>query len=419
MDNYEEIKNNANEARKNNNWQLAFDLYKKIIADYKQDNLWDEYFLALSSFNLMNYNQSLSLCREIHKKNKNFNPNKNLYARSIVHSTLQRLSDIDEGMIIKAFDAVKKLVGTNDKYMKYDYWFIKILKQLLKDKQFFKAKAFIEWANIDDFSNVPREIEIDGKKRETASCLEDLLVESAKLYFSLNYFDKSLEIIDSIFNKISKLHYSNHVWLKRLKARIFAKKAEYEKAVELYFIVLKTKTDWFIYFELAKILLQIKNIEASIFFMAKALKESQNIKFKIKLLEFILQNEIDKFDLPTLAALFCAVYKENGWKIKDRVIYLCKMQNIECENIEKKTIYQRKIMNQANNIIQGKTDKAIIIKIFNKYSGLLKNNDSTYFFVSKKADVKTNDLVIYRLNWSYDFKKKKLSQSAIVIDIIK
>lgn len=418
MEDYNTLQEKAKEARKQGDWELAYNFYEKIVTQYSEHGIWDDYFFAMSMYKKNMLDKSLLLCRNIYKADKTFGPNRALYAKNIAKKVLLNPCGKDINNIIKALEAIKKLVGNKDEYIRFDVWFTKTLKLLLKNKQYPDAQILLEMVDDNDFSDKIREINVDGKKKEIASTLEDYWVESAKINFHLANYDKTLKIIENIFKKIKNLHYSNHIWLKRLKAQTFALTDKNKQAIELYFRILRTKTDWFLYFELAQILYKEKKTEASVYILAKAAYEKQNIKFKIKLLDFIIRNNITEFDIQNTAKLLCAVYKENKWNISSKIQFLMTKAQVDCLEIDKKAKYQRLFMTMAKKISDSDIEQGTVIKTFNNFSGILKTHKKTYFFVSKIALINTNDKVRFRTSWSFDNKKKQVSKSAIIIDKI-
>lgn len=421
MTNYNEEIEKANEARKDKNWDLALELYKKIINNYQQNNFWDKYFYSLVLYKKYMFNESLEICRNIYRENKKFSPNNSLYAQNIARLKLSNPIKISIETIIKALKAIDQLVDKQNEYIQYDIEYNKTLKLLIKNKQFNKAQMLFEASDIKKFSNKCRFIDIDRQKREIASPLEDFLVESVKIYYHFSNFEKTLETIDLAFVKIKKFHYSNHIWLKRLKAKTLVKTGKLEEATELYFKILRTKNEWFIYFELAKIIWSMKNTKAATFFLAKAIYDDQNIKYKVKLLYYIIRNNIEELNIKNTAKLLCSIYKNNKWPINSQTLFAINKAHVDCENIEKTSKYLRILKTTAKKITVGEEDKGKVFKIFNNTSGLLKtSNNEILFYVSKigKTKITINDFVMFRSTWSYDSKKKRISESAIVYDII-
>ncbi len=414
---YNELLNNATELRKNSDWKNALEIFEKII-EFEEHSVWDEYFYALCLFKLNNFMDSLKICRNLYKKNKNFEPNRTLYAQNVARIVLifANLKSVD--MIKKALAGIKDLVSRGNKYIRYDVWFNKTIKLLSEHKQFEKAFVIVENADIKDFSAEVREINIDNKKIEIASELEVFLVEKVKIYFNLKKFTETIDLVNFSLTRIKKFHYSNQIWLKRLKAQSYEATNNLSEATKLYFEILKTKNEWFLNFELAKIIFKQNFTEASSFFLAKAVYDKQDFKFKIGLLEFLLRNKIKGFDLKNIANLICSVYVQNKRAMKIGLKNLILKYAPDCESVNKQTIYMRKIRTEAKNIFEPKPNTGEIFRKFNAFSGLLINGKNKFFFVSKKINVLVAEKVLYRLVWGYDFKKKKISKSAIVFEKI-
>jgi tetratricopeptide (TPR) repeat protein len=419
MNDYNTLLKNATKARKNKNFSEAMLLYQKI-CQLKEKTHWDEYFYALMLFYLKKYQDSLQICRQAFPKNKNFLPLRQLYAKNIDAIVLNNANNININEIIKALDAIFKLVGFFDNYVHFDKIFlntIQIIADANNSSTIQKISQILEKYKPDFFPDNPKIFINNEKQIELASPREEYYLKLCKIYISLNMHNEAIYTADLALNDIKKFHYNNNIWFRRLKAQALALSDNLDDAIKIYFQIIKFKSDWFLFFELADLLYQKKLTDAANFFIAKAIIQRQKPEFKVKLYAFIIQKNITLFSLSDVISIYISIYNLNNWKIKQNMIDVLKKFDSDLQlkkNIKK---LEKKIFDSAYKIVNKKITDVVVIKKFNDFSGLCKSTDSKilYFICKNKSQTfSVNDKITITLSWSYNNKKDSINQIGIL-----
>ena len=213
------------------------------------------------------------------------------------------------------------------------------------------------------------------------------------------------------------LNSDTRIWIRRTKALSLAEIGKNDLALKEFFYILRYKSDWFVLFEISHILLEIKQIEASVYFATRALLDSQNPKYKIKLYNFFVNNGSDIFDEVMIKQLIQKVYTENNMRMPAQIVEICKnIDNIDLSAIE----LDKKIKNIATMKLYKNKYEGIVTRIFNKFSGLLKTDKKTLFYTKKDNNIELAEKskVKYVITWNFDAKRMQVRKSALVLSII-
>ena len=403
-ENYTEIKQQAEEARKNLHWQKAYELYKKL-CEFDNANEWDRYFLALSMSKLENYTDSLNMCRKIYDRDKNFVANNSLYARNIFTTIFTKVNYKNPQKILKAIKAMKKLIPKDDKYISFEMYIHKIIKIFERDNQYEFILKTLDVITPDAFDYKIIDDEEYLQRIKYPPFVETYFVARIKANFTLHRYDETILLTDDALSVLKRFNYSNNVWIRRIKAIALSKKENYTEAIKEYFYILRIKKDWFLYFETAKILYKLENRDASEYFALRALQIKQDVIYKVKLFSFII-NEINykllKDDLEQLL-LF----------LKEKQNELLGKNEIEAKITEIEKIIQEKV----NKYFDLKKGTGEIKKIFGKKNGLIETSSGViYFYVEKKnLEPKQGEKYSFEESWNYDLKKNEVRKSVILI----
>ena len=408
---YKELKQKADLARRNRNWKEAVLLYENITK-YENSSIWDLFFYAMSLNKTDKFERSLQLCRNIYLQNKNFLPNKNLYAANIFMMVIKYPENQTFNYAVKALNAIVKIAPVSDDYFSVDEYFYKFFAELEKNKKFKLIIELCQNIDIQAFENLPR---TKSDKKENVRFVfpqpkETCMTMCVKSNFFIKNYQETVRLTSVLLSEFKRLSFGNDVWMRRYRAKAFAEMNDFNKAIEEYFRILNRKKDWFLLFELAEIIAKTDETEAVYYFLAKAVEDNQNPEFKIKMLEFCYNEKIEIFDEIVLKKILCLLYKKYG-KIKN----LCQNFDIENENLIK--LYKI-LQEQAHNYLYESVGIGFVYKNFGLLNGLLSEKNKKIFFVSEKKflPLTQETKVKFVIGFNYDFKQKKIKKCAVIIE---
>lgn len=396
MSNYFEIKNNAEQARKQKKWNEALDFYKRIYL-MEEANEWDKYFYALILEKIGFEQKSIAVCRKIYSKNKNFNPNNSLYARNIFKITFQKKISNDFKETVKALEALKKLIPEDDNFISFEMMYYKFIKIYEKENKFnFLIQIFEKFYPTSNDYNKLNDKEY-LKTLKYPSFAETFLVAQIKAYFSNKNYQTVVDKTNEALKIIKRFNYNNHIWIKRLKAQSLNFLNKKNEALKEYFNIIKYKQDWFLYFELAKILFEYNNKKAAEYFIHKALLDKQDANFKRNLYNFIANN----------------FSEAKCYKYAKEIFELQKSQN----NNNQILAINKSATKCATDFFNEKKKTASVVKIFSEKTGLVKLDDKIVFYIAKEKnmDLKLTEKVLVLETWNFDNKKNEVKNSVEII----
>lgn len=407
MENYNEIKQKAEDARKNKKWDEALDFYQKII-DGGNPNKWDSYFYAFVLMKKGKIDDSMAFCRAIYLKDKKFNPNNSLYARNIYKKTFIKPDYADLPKILKGLDALKMLIPKDDEFISFEMFFHNIMKTFETDKQFdFILKILSEfYPKENDYKKLEDKDYLQKLKYPTF--VESYFVAKIKANYMLANYEATIEHVDKALNEIKRFNYGNHVWIRRLKALSLNKTKKTHEALKEYFYIIRNKKDWFILFELAQILDDQNYNEAAEYYCLKALKDKQDAAYKVNLFKYCFQKE--NWQMPT-KNLKNIVELLNEFKNRSK-------NSAEAKDLQNKILAEEiEVQKAAEKYFSSKTGKGKVIKMFGSRNGLIQNDKENLFFVigKKGLEAEIDSFYEYEENWNYDNKKNKVRKSCILI----
>ncbi len=398
--NYKELKEKAEKARQTNNSTEMLKYYSQLI-EFEEANYWDKYFYALALFRNGKKHESLDYCRKLYKEKPNFKPLKSLYARNILANILENITKINNERIIKALSAMLNLIDKDDEFFPFRTPYYYIMKELDQKKKYSTLTEILKYFDFRNNECSTAEKKDKELPKFPPEC-ETWYVFAAKTAFATGDYTKTIEIIDESLSKIKKFYYSNDIWLKRIKAKSFAHLKNYNEALKIYFEIMHRKKDWFLMFEVAKILMQSGNAEASVYFAMNALRDNQKIDYKLNLIKWLFETKQNIIDKENLIKLYHIIKKR------------LKKQQLDENEIKNEKFLIKKLKENTKQYFDKQQVSGKIIKIFNQKNGLIFCNEKNFFYFSRVKDLKVGDEITGFLTWNYDRKKQKVRQSVII-----
>lgn len=277
------------------------------------------------------------------------------------------------------------------KYTKILYWCEKLNAEILDEKTF----------KLEDGKELP------SKKEKYFMYLSNALFHLRRYEDCISACNKALEI--------KNLHYNNNIWFKRRKALCFFHIKQYEESLKLMLEIKSQIAEWFILLELSEIYYAIGDSERSYKYLLKATLSKGDIDKKIhvydKLGEILLKMKRDE-DAKKHFVLSEKIRLNNGWKSSSDI------KSEELLKINEKTLLKE--LKSFWESEYGKLTmkiKGTIINLFpDGRSGFVKlYNGHKYYFKNKSnKPIKLNDKVDFIIDESFDPKKKKISDIAIL-----
>lgn len=433
MNDYQKLRNNANQLRKAQRYKEAVQLYSQLWNNFRKScNEWDGWGYAYCLQKLRLYKDALEICREVFRINPNFSNIKYVYAWSIYYTEIKKEKIEDEALFIKAAEAITQLCQQDDKYSPYNSTIFRVI-EYYKNKTIPNSDKILEWLNKLDPTNLETKpyqiIDENNKKRELASMLEQYFMFRSTALYDKNMWVECIDCCEQALKKITKFHYNNDVWFKRRIALSLWKIGNTEKALSFLLEILQFKKEWFIQYEIAELLLQKGEIETALDYALDAVLNYGDLEKKLNLIMLLAEilklkgeNEITKKHI----LLVYLLRKTKGWKIPQHLIQLIEDMNIntqgypglnELESELRKTWLQLKFENK-----QQYTGKIKTI-LPNNFAGFieLENGETYYFsakeFIGNKNEMRVGAIVTFYLEAGYDRKKNKRVKNAIKVRV--
>jgi tetratricopeptide (TPR) repeat protein len=220
---------------------------------------------------------------------------------------MQQLTRIQSEFVINIYNIIaNQLLRTESHRNSYPAALIKRICESI-DPEFLHKRGY----------EVTVEIKGNEKHKELASAQEDWYSQYSKSLFLTEQYEKCIEICNSAFEKIDKMHYSNEIWFSRRIAQCMGKMGKTEEAIRSFEKLTRKKGDWFMIAELASLYKQAGKTEEAINLSHKAMTLPGELKFKIELIAQIaelyeLKNEKQLAD--SHRELLWLIQKSEQWK---------------------------------------------------------------------------------------------------------
>jgi hypothetical protein len=432
---FQEIKEKANNLRKAKDYENALPLYKDLWDNYKDDcGKWEGWGYAQCLSKLKKYKNSITLCQKVYEIDKEFTINNNLYAWNIYYTEIAQDDIRDEGRFFKAAKSIIFLSKQEDKYSPFILSIFKVIdyvnkQNTVKHNDLFNWTGTLKPELLDDTPSSFQDN--DGKTREIASKKEKYYSNRSKAFFKLGQFENCIIICEEGLNALTKFHYSNDIWFKRLIALSNGQLGNNDLAVAQLIEILKRKKEWFIQKEIAEIYLKDNNLkDAEKYAVDSALNYGDNDK-KINL--YLLLNDIlqkqGKNDAARNHILFIATIRiDLKQKIDTDLKQKIDFYSIDLNDLPSFSTIRRDLIKIWEDTKYGSKECRGIIKkmLPNNKSGFieLENSRLSYYFdirdfKGQKNLIKEETKVQFYLEDSFNKKRNEKSKKAVMIKPIR
>lgn len=408
----------AFQLRKERKYRLAIQIYTSFSADQlAQWDLW-AYIYCLTKEG--NYNQALELSRMGYLKFKDFVPLNNLYALTIFHTQFIKNKTLEESLALKAIQAIFKLSPPDSPYSIASIATLKYVKFLMSKPEikWDEIEAWLLKVDPDLLSKNPYNIEIpNGKNLEMASPYEEWYAMMIRTKAGKNEPKELLNLINITKTNQIKWHYNNDIWFARKEAFAYLQLGNKIKAEELLRKVLSLKNDWFLKFDLAKV---VQNKNEALKLLYEAALEKGKIEMKIKLFETLYEKLEEKPTNETerklILQLIIGLKKDKQWPIQQVWLAEAEKLNIDYNKLPQlltildriKIIWKEALAKDAKN--------GVIQTILpHGKAGFIKSGKDSFYFKIENKNYTIGQSVKFHVVAGFDKKKNKSTSIAQII----
>lgn len=415
----------ASRFRTEEQYQKAVELYNESWAEHAAlFNDWDIWSYAFSLFKLQKYEESLDICREGYKKNSKFEMINSLYARNIFYTQfkVEPVPHID--ILEKAIDAIFQL---SPPYVPYSV----SVRAILEFPKLVMKQNTIPWDRIeknleklqpDLLDDAPFTFKNEsGKKVDIASDKEKWYANMIRVKAGLNKSEELLELVKETKRLNLKFHYNNDIWFARKEAFAHHQLGNTKKAIAILRKLIVRKSDWFLIYDLAKL---IEGSKEKLKLLAEAALKPGPAEMKLNLYYSLYELLIEKEEelAEKHLQLIVAIRNENGWDIPQEI--LLKLPNGVDENAKIGKLLKELRPKWKEFLPQQEILNGHILTVFpNGNAGFIKSGKESYFFtksdMKEKEDINKGTKVSFSWKESFDKKKNKVSKQAINISVLK
>lgn len=431
MTTFKEIKDQADNLRKNKDYENALPFYKNLWDNHSEHcGKWEGWAYAQCLSKLKKYKESITYCQKVYKIDKDFTLNNNLYAWNIYRTEISLDSIHNESQFIKAAKSIIFLSKQEDEYSPYVMTVFKAIDYYNKQNQVKYIEIF-NWTGIlkpellDEtaFSFEDK----NGKTRELASKKEQYYSNRSKAFFELGEYENCKTICEEALNTLKKFHYSNDVWFKRLIALSNAQLGNDDNAISQLKEILKRKKEWFIQKEIAEIYLKINNIGAAEKYAAEAALNygDNDKKLNLYLLLYDILYKQGKNEEAQKHILFVVKIRiDKKWKIDIELKKKIDLFNIDVENLPSTGRLRRDLVKIWEGLKFGdkKYQGQIKNMLPNNKAGFiqLENSRTSYYFSvrdfkGRNILIKEGAKVSFFLVDGFDKKRKQKTKNAVMV----
>lgn len=414
----------ATRLRQEKNFKKALSIYDSLWQENSdQFNEWDGWSYAFCLFKIGAFDRSLSVCRELYPKHKNFKLLRSLYARVIYYSQFKNETIPSLSILSKALKAIFKLTSPYEPYSlgpKAVFEFAKIAM----------GQFNIPWEEIEFWLNQMDPSLLDGealtyenKKGRSvslASNQEQWYATMIRVKGGQKKPEELLKVLEEARKRNLRWHYNNDIWFARKEAFAYAQLGKSEKAIKILRQILIQKRDWFLIYDLAQL---IKDKKEKRKLLCRAALSAGNPVMKMRLYESLFQEfkDTDRLDAEKHLCLVANLRLEKGWDIPENIMKEIQKRNLDCSKQEtSQTIKELRYFWEKFDVKERLKGKIAVV-FPNNAAGFIQSKDSSFFF--RVLDVQQNNkpevgqAVSFEVIDSLDKKKKKPSKRAVKIYI--
>jgi tetratricopeptide (TPR) repeat protein len=401
-----QLKEQANNLRKQKQFEQALSIYKRILEEYPGEfGGWEQVGYAACLRHVGHSLEALNVLRELYPKLKDAEPSderlfswcRNEYGRCVYDTEIKILnqeSQIDEPRLFKAATAIVQLTA-QEEYSPYELTIFRVV-DYLQNKQSPNYGQILFWLDklaVDLLSTQSRPGNPDDPHNQSyPSSKEKWYAARTKALLEMERYTDCIELCTIAFSEFQKFHYDYDVWLKWYRAKSFLAMKQPADALNDLREVQKFKRDFFVDHEIARAYFMLGDLENAISIAAKAALIKGSLEFKWEL--FLLMGEIlerkGELDIANSHIQLAAkIREEQGWnKVPGRLQQI--LQRLEVNMLESPNakICRQNLLSYWNSLKPvARTDfSGTVLMIHgNGKSGMIRNADGRQHFFGVKS----------------------------------
>lgn len=426
----DQMKNKANQLRKDKKYEEAIDLYTQIIEQSGEEvSIWDEWGLAYCLYKTEDFKQSLEYCRKVYQKDPSFDAVYSVYTWDLYYLEIKKTNVTDDAKYFKALNEILGIVDQEEEYTPYTLAIFKATDYLLKKKE-------VDYEKVINYLLMVKPDLLEDKKakyKDKRGVSIDIPSQKEKYYSSLckalkntRRYNECIEQCDLALKDLQDKGEKNFIWYMRNKALCLKELQKKKEALQVFMEILKVKKDWNIFFDLAELHFDLSDFKTALQYSIECAMMKIDDASKIKnllLLIDILESMNLKEEVAYHFKLIQLIHEQNKWKMtKELKIKMSQYSNPpqNLSNIDALVNHLSQYWNQIK-YDQHEKSKGFISKIFphNKY-GFIQSKKNSYYF--HRRDFKGTDeqfaegtYVSFCLVDSIDPKNNKAVKNAVLV----
>ncbi|MBD3227778.1 MAG: hypothetical protein GF329_06280, partial [Candidatus Lokiarchaeota archaeon] len=421
MDSIIELKNQAEELRKNKNYSEAIKIYEKIISKDDKDK-YINWGYASCSRKLNDVKKAFNIAQKNYLANRDYQINNNLYAWCHYDLFIKSAKSSNEKNFLKAAQKIISLTS-QDKYSPYVKTVFKVISNYANN--IYNAVEILKWLeelDVNKLNDQPTRIEgkdIKSRKFESDKC--KYYRTKCKALLKLN---KHRECIDTALEAFDNLKYDDLTWIKYYCAQAYFYSENYSDAVRYLQPIYGNKKEWYVANWLMKSYDKLGDYEVMEKYAYDAYILPGDDDKKIEFYKYTANVFNKKKDLEKTKNLIKYVYllkKDMTDKVDNDLMHYIKVLKIDIEkikDIKELKINIDKIFTELKYKDQQPLKGYIKNILSNGKSGFISAGSNDYYFnfrsvISNKNQIKVGGKANFYLEDSYDKKKNTKTKMAV------
>lgn len=323
MTDFRTLKDNAETLRRDKQYAPALEVFEELLNLYPdQAGEYERWGMAFCLRHLNRQREALDMCREIYRANPAFGPNRNLYGWCVYDLEIKPVREAepaDPKTFFKAGEAITQLTA-QEAYSPYERTVFEVLRYL-KDRQTYPADEILAWADKLDAEKLSSEERRytgrDNVERVEASPLEQWYGHRTRALEALRHWEELIVVCNEALDRLTQFHYNDEIWFRRRVATAKAELGDVDAAIGDLKALVRLKPDWFIQYDLARLLMKKGEREAALEYAVDAALGPGELAHKWEL--FALLGDLmgargDDASAASHYRLASAIRAEQGWR---------------------------------------------------------------------------------------------------------
>ena len=355
IEDIQQIKQNAENLRKNGLIEEALILYSDMWLNHRSDcDEWIGWGYAYCLRKLNNKTKSIEVCREVYEKNPEFRYIKSVYAWCIYDLELKKDSEeikIDEEHFFKAAEKILELVE-QEQYSPYEVTVLKVLKHL-KSKPSDQSEKILQWTDKLDKNKLSTNkysftIQ-NGKRIETSNKGRYYSYKSKALLEQRMY----KECVELCTEALSYLPIEKHIWYKYRIAKAKGNLNQKEEAISELKELLNFKREWYIELDIARFYFELGLLDEALEYAIDSALNQGKLQFKLNLyslIGFIFKSQSKLDEAKKHISLALKICEEEQRSIPDNLQQEIIELNISPSNTQSANELHQELINFWNSV---------------------------------------------------------------------